>query len=448
MPSTPLSKLRLLPAAWEIALFPAPVQADGVDLRAAVIVAEVDTRQVRMLAPVPVGASLLEVLRGAFTSPAAPTRPGRPSGVRAATPELLAELRPLLREAGVLGAVSDDLPAVTEAIASLLVSMGGPVAPGLTNELPLWRAALRELALMAPWRKLHDDVHFLVPAPDGGEPAVAVIIGGRGEHRGIVRYPTIRALDEHYAVMGTGALGPVDMGALLMEPGAELSADERAACTRAALVFPTSEPRAGPLHAKAYVIRAGSIRPPEPDEQRALLRAVQAVVAVCRSGLAGLAAGAVMELGGVRAGRGTRPDGAHSPGDIPPFFCGVDMRVVFSLSASPDPSRPPMPNLVFKMGKAHALAIAPFFESVRAVRLLSAGNWKVGVADLRDGSSWAITDRMEGEAGELLVRYFRGPELGLLVASGGPSRPQWQMKDVVASVVVPVLEGRVGSDRR
>ncbi len=450
MPSSRLSNLPLLPAAWEIALFPAPFEVEGEVLRAGVIVAEADTKHLRLLAPVPVGAPLHEVLREAFTRPAKPTQAGRPSGVRVSSPDLLAELRPLLQEAGVIGSVVDSLPAVTEALAALLTSMGGPVAPGLTTDLPRWREVLRELAVLAPWRRLRDDVRFLLPSDGGGEPSVAVIIGGRGENRGVVVYPSIGALDDHYAVMGTGEMGQLDMVALLMEPAEELSQDERAACVRASLVFSTSEPRVGRLHAKAYVARAAAIRAPDLGEQRSLLRAVQAVVEVCRVHLGALAAGEAQAqiVAGcgpveIRAGRGVRPSGLAPNEKVPPYFTAHDLRLILSTVSLPrGATGPRLRQLTFKMSKAHALAIAPFLAEVRAVRVISGGGWSVGVAELRDGDSWSITDRMLGEAGAVLERYLEGPEVVLAIAAGGAARPNWRQQDVVASVVVPVVPRR------
>lgn len=350
VPLTRLSALPILPGVWEIALFPAPFEVEGVVLRAGVIVAEADTKHLRMLAPLPAGAPLVEVLREAFTGPAKPTRAGRPSGVRVSSPELLVELRPLLQEAGVIGAVTDQLPAITEAMASLLTSMGGPVAPGLTADLPIWREALRELAALAPWTRLGDDVNFLL-SDGGGEPRVAVIIGRRGENRGIVVYPSIAGLDQHRALKGTGQIGQLDMIALLMEPSEELSAGERAACKRAHLIFPTRERGIGPLHGKAYVARAGGFRAPDLDEQRALLRAVHAVVALCRTDLGPLADGEPRrrtvdgfgEPVAVHGGRGLRPTGAALPVELPPYFTAYDLRIIFS-TASPAGGLGPPPS--------------------------------------------------------------------------------------------------------
>ena len=216
-----------------------------------------------------------------------------------------------------MATVVDSLPAVAEALATMMADAGVPQAPGLTGDLPAWRVVLEDLARLAPWLHIDRGVQFefargLIP---GG---VAVVIGSGDQNRGVQYFPSVEDFFADEERAPHAGFGEQTILTLLLEPSNELTAAERQECRRTGMVFSDE------LHAKAYATCGGALAKLTEAEERVMLRVVQAVVAVASVSLASLSSG-VSRARTVRipsgqvvvsAGRGivARPRGAQRTG--------------------------------------------------------------------------------------------------------------------------------------
>ncbi len=438
-PSSPLLSLPILPDAWEIALLPAPPVVDGMPVRGTLLVVESNSHRVRLCAPVPSAGSIGDVLREAFLSPDPGCQPGRPGGVRLYDPAIHAGIAALLAEAGVIAARVGSLPAVTAALAALVAEGGGPQAPGLTHELDAWRAALRELATILPWKRIGDDVRFTFRG-GGLDGQVATVIGHGGQNRGVVLYPSWADLDAHRSRPRGGEIESLAMLTLLLEPPEELTPAERAACSRAGLVF------AGKLHAKAYAMRGGRFAAPNAEEQAVLRAAVQAVCALCKTDLHALRDGAtrkravLLPVGevDVEAGRALR---APLRPSTPLFETNHRVTLVTLPTAAGEAPGSRMA-VVYQMRKPAAVAAIPLIRRARAVVVSGTAHRGLDVVvELDGGERRVIFGGERGEFARGIERCLSGPDVFLCLASGGASRVNLYAEDLVAQVVVPLRRG-------
>lgn len=270
-------------------MFAPPRGEAGAGMTGVLVVVETGNHRCRLCAPVFAYDSPGAVFRGALVNPEPGTEPGRPMEVRVADDGLLEELASVLREASVPASVSQSLPSIVAYLAEAMAAAGGPQAPGLSEPLAAWRTVLNEFANMAPWKQVANNLCFRFSggALDG---RLAIIIGNAGEDRGLILFATESAYKANVSrVPGTGLSG-ISFITVKMEPSGELTPAERAACLRERLVF------GGGLHAKAYTAHESVFRAPNAEEQRVLLLAVQAVVAICRMHMAAIAKGEYRRL--------------------------------------------------------------------------------------------------------------------------------------------------------
>lgn len=420
-----LAALPLLPENWEVSVFPAPFSVKDISLRGLLLVVEVRSAAVRMAIPVTYEESLATHLRQAFLEPMAPLKVGRPKSVRVNDAALLAEIQPVLAEAGVLATVVTELPMTFEAMTMLLRDLGAPQAPGLTTNLPTWRAVLAEMARLAPWRHIRDDVRFRMA---GGvlDGCVAVIIGHDGENRGIVLYPSSEALEHHLHVRGTAMREGVRMALILLEPPEEVSATEREACTKAQLVFP------GPLYAKAYTVESGQYPAISPEGQVRLLAATQAVLALAPV----FPQRGSLEVPTVVGTVTVRADAEVQAPSQEWFFSRAYQMMLVHARDSRSPSAL-LPGLLFKMRKADAVAIAGRFKQIYRLLLSERAGVIQLEAEMEDGRRLVLA-QADAHTGEL-KDHLQVPEVFLILSGGGTQRQSFSGKDAVDQVRVPVV---------
>ncbi|HMV68742.1 MAG TPA: hypothetical protein PKA64_17960, partial [Myxococcota bacterium] len=196
------------------------------------------------------------------------TQRGAPTSITCADPNLASALAAHLR--GVTVIVEDREDIITPVLA-VGMDASAPGAPGLTHDLPDWRAALTELIRCAPWSRLTDDVViYLSGGPVDG--ARAQVLGARGEIRSVVLYASDADLHD------VRAARMADHLTIMVEPTGDQSERHRDTCRRLGLDLP------GPYWPDAASIRAGGVTRPSPEEQRRLRVAVLAVNALMKAG--------------------------------------------------------------------------------------------------------------------------------------------------------------------
>ncbi|MCB9684438.1 MAG: hypothetical protein H6738_05475 [Alphaproteobacteria bacterium] len=280
--SNDIRKLSQVDERWELAFADLGQLVDGVDL--AGLVLAVDGRgRVRFAAPLRRDHAVDELVQGMFLSPVEGTRPGRPKRLVCSHAELADELRTALAQTPVR-VVQGETPIADHAMEAMVQHLRPMSAPGLTVELPLWRATLDALCRAEPWRTLHDDFTFRLAGVPEIEGHIVVLLGFSGEQEGVVVYPDDHA-HERFLAMATGQ--PSDFDGLhnltlLLDPVSEYDEHEQEACRAAGLEL------AGGRMPRAIAMDDGEIRPLRPEEERRLLAAIEAVVGTCLFGVSSL----------------------------------------------------------------------------------------------------------------------------------------------------------------
>ena len=336
-----------------------------------------------------------------------------------------------------------DLPTIRDAEAALGNAQAVP-APGLTEDLDAWRTVLHQLARLAPWRSLHEDVLFTFRgAPLHG--SVAVVIGSAGESLGIVLYPSI---EDHRSFLRASMSDDEDAFAsttclsVQLERREELTDADVASCIARGLTLP------GDRFPRAMSLEAGDLVACLPEQQRLLLAAVEAVTALCARDLRDLARGHTrtlslpsgIEITGARVEMEEEEVLPLGPrGIVVPDLVEAD-HAVHCGSIEVEGSPPSLcPCVVFKLRKADALKLARRCSEITAIELH--GN-------LRTGLSMVACD-VDGPLGQL-VSFPPGPQSAaigrhlashgavyLAISSGGPTRAGIEPSNFVFGETLP-----------
>lgn len=419
-----MNSLRTLPRSagnWEVGEIAAPGGIDGV--RSLVLVVEADTGLVRLVTAVATEESVEAHVRGAFERPATGTTPARPRALVVRDAMLLQELGPLLTEAGVPGVLARELPAVDEVTASLLNSLGGPPAPGITVDIGGWRQSLDTLVRLAPWTQIGDDVEFTF-AGGGLDGALAVVLGNARQIRGIVLYPSrvdhARFVD--HATSGEMPDGPAWV--LHVEPANDLSAEERKACAGVGLALPDGD------YPRLFGMQDAAFHSLDPSDQRRFRLALDAVNALCAANLGALAAGARASTTLRHANVSVNVNG--ETGEVLHALVQSDCAYSSGTTALTRAGvRREYTSLLLKLRKKEALALAAALSPITRITLRRGEI----VAHDTDGILGCLVPA--GAECESLVESFeQGDDVLLVLAAGGSTRPTVRAGDVVWSTVV------------
>lgn len=228
------------------------------------LVVDSDTCELR--ASGPASGDPAELVRRAALDPAEPFVRGRPRTLLC-SPELKPRLKRVARDLGATLRASPELPALARYTA------GPPVHLPETPEP--WATAIAALVDAAPWQHLDDRICFRFhEAPDPLEDAVAVLLGHAGKQRGFIVYETTFDYEDFVAStqLGPDALGEEFLAwCAYLQPTGELPAPHIERAEQAGLVF-------GDLALELVALERDDARPLEPDEERACLSALQAVL--------------------------------------------------------------------------------------------------------------------------------------------------------------------------
>jgi len=273
-----IKKLPLSPYDWEVAVGEAPFDIEGYDEVRLFVVVEQHTGIIRVGGPLVPEASLLDQLAPAFVDPVQPCVPARPRRLLSTDGDLVGQLGPDLKAAGVRVERIDALTVAEESLASLGAHFEPVRAPGISAELlDAWRVALRNLADAAPWRVLPDGVLFgLEGLPDLADP-VAVVLGYAGEQHGVVLYPSFDNYRDFVVAAHAGdmeLLGEVETVNLYLDLADELEPEELEACHAAGLEL------SGGFYPRVVAMLQGEGVPAGEFAQAALLAAIEAIVAM------------------------------------------------------------------------------------------------------------------------------------------------------------------------
>lgn len=260
-----------------------PYRVRDTDLDGVLLVLEEGTGLVRTVGPLVSGDALWPVLRRAFHDPAPPTVPSRPRAIRCDDAALSARLRAEIDGAHVVVEEVEVLPAVQDALGSLTGRLAPAAVHGIEGELPRWASTLSELCEVAPWHWLPENhlFRFECPAVPELEAAVAVVMGIAGAQEGVVLYASEEAYERFSTLADAGeadeALAEAHASCLYLTDAAELDGDEQAAVRSDGLLLPGGR--------VPYVVASEhqALRPMLPREQRVLLAAIEAIVALCAS---------------------------------------------------------------------------------------------------------------------------------------------------------------------
>ncbi len=414
---------------WEVALVPAPMSVDGVDLEGLLLAIEQGTGKVRVVGPLVRGEPLLSVLGSAFTDPPPPGAPGRPPRILCDDAIFALRLRRELK--GVAVEVVDHLPEVTEAFASLQEHLSPVLAPGITEDVDAWRVALRNLVEVAPWEVLPDSVLFHFEGLPGVEAPVAQLLGLARDQFGVVLYPTFTDYHGFQRAMFAGemeALAEVEAVNLYLDTVDELEPEELEACEALDLALPNG------LFPRLMVLAGG--RPTLANElaQRSLLATVQAITALTADGPEALLflpreRRVPTAVGLVRVS--TTPPRRPAPS---PTLTDAEHAVAVGPMLDPSTGAERLA-LVVKLRKADAVRLAGRLAKVDALRIVP-GPQHATVHALIEGRDIGVLVHIAGHHAAALEAAI---EVVLCVASGGPRRPRVMLSDLLMTQEVLVL---------
>lgn len=265
-------KLPTALSAWEVAWIPREIDLGGVRIEGVLVVVEASTGLLRTLAPVP-AAGLKAAMAVAIREPQAPAVACEPVRLRVRDPEFAARLRMVVRAPVD---VVDQTPAVDELLGEL-DQLGADTFTDIAVEHGRWREALAAFERTEPWMRCTVDFAVRFEGAPALDEAVAILVGGNGEEPTIALFPNaeeyLRALDAMDDDDGD-ALSAVDQWSVMLWSESLCSEEVLADAMVHGLRLPSGAvPRLTALQDGAPV-------PLGEAEQRVLLAAVEAVVAV------------------------------------------------------------------------------------------------------------------------------------------------------------------------
>lgn len=424
---------------WEVALVASPFEVEDVEIIGLMLVAEAESGLVRLATPLTHTDEIRDQLIRACREPVAGTRPGRPARIHCVDLDLMARLHDVSRMMDIELVHVDALPTVREAETALRSASGLP-APGMTQDFDAWRIVLGELAAVAPWRSLHEDTLFTFRGGPLDE-AVALVIGSGGESLGVVLYDSFDAYERFVqastrVAVDLPGLRSVGCLAVHLERSEDLTEADVVACTQLGLALP------GGRYPRIVALEEGETGPCLPEEQRALLAAVEGVTALCMRDLSRIASGDVATMT-LNSSTGWRLEVTATPApdstdDVFPSLVEADHTVVCGrIELQGDAAGHPC--MVFKLRKADALRLARQCSEVTAIELFG---------DPEAGLALIACDR-DGPVGQL-VSYPPGPEataigehlasrnaVYLAISAGGPKRAGIRVEDFVYAETLP-----------
>lgn len=418
--SLPPSMLR-----WEIGIVHLDDAPEGLDADSdVVVVTEEGTGRVRAAAPLRQGDCLWPLLERAFLEPAPPTVPARPRAIRCEDPSISDRLRDEMGDTPLRIEVVDALPGVLAAAGSLREHLEPQRCHGLDPSAGPWAEALGRLCEIAPWRRMPDCHLFRF---EGGGPelerAVAVVIGLAGEQEGVVVYPSFDAFERFTVLAEAGAVdeaaAEVDATCLYLIDEAEVLREDLEAAREDGLLLP------GGRVPFAMATRQGAFRGLTPREQRVLLAVVECIAHVCSTHVDYDERPCTEQLStaaGVITVHSEPPSFVDEP-IAEAFDHAVQVRELGWDSGSD-------PGVVLKLRKRDALALARSVEEADALDVEPLGPLGVRLRLWADGVHLGAL--CDVPCDPWLAEHFLGADsLTLLVAAGGPRRPDLRPNDEI-----------------
>jgi hypothetical protein len=420
-----VARLPLALDPWEVELLDVDVRVQGTDVEGLLLVVEATTGLVRHVSPVERGASLREPLLAAMQKPGKPTSKARPRLLLCRDEVQRARILDGLDGIEVDVRCVPTLPALDAVATSLRAKLGTPFRwPGVTEQVPRWREALRSLARAAPWEELSDGVTFRFEGgPPGLADAVVVVIGLLGEQRGIVLFPSEAS---YTRFLGVGAAPSADDVAALdtlcvhLEPADEVDPRDLRACEEAGFVLDEG------LVPQVFAMRDGELVAVDAAGQAVLLAAVEAVTALCGNAAGALEAMAderrVRTTHGTVTVRSTPPDDGErevETGLVDAYEHGI----LFTRLSGRD-REDPAPAVVLKLAKRDAERLAAVLADVDRMTVETHGGrtaFRVAVGERELGLLVAI-DHVDDVAPRFLAE-LAGGRGWVAVSGGGTTRP-------------------------
>lgn len=437
-----LQQLRKLPqnsADWEVLVVPAPIEVENEELDGLVLVCESHSGLLLTAGPLLRGQDVWSILERAFAPDFDQLPSARPRRALVSDSALRDQLEPGLSALRIQVEVVEELRAAEEAARSLLAAVQPKPSIGLNVELSAWRAALRSLVEIAPWRMMSDAVLLQFEGSRDLRDTVAVVIGLAGEQVGVALYPNRETYLRFRAVSMSDSMdGLAGISALVLylDPAKELDPDlVQQARDRGLLLSGDLVPYASKL--------SGAIsRPAGETDQRALLAATQCLIALSSNSSVDLEMeAAAMEvdtvLGPVRVSSSPSFDLFYTRDptvDLVPSEYAVGLLPSFGDGKC---------QLVIKLRKPDAIELADRLEEVDSVQFEFG---PVGVCIYAYSGDTRLGLLVELDEVEPIARIGTGSEINLCVSAGGPKRPRVYPKDFVMTRIVTIrgAAGRSG----